>query len=346
VKQVLKQASMFIRLFIIPWLAALIAGCAGGTGVVAEAPPPLRAIVFPGAFNWPLWVAQDKGFFASERLAVAITPTPNSTFQMKGLIQGEFDIAMTAMDNLIAYREGQGEAGVDGPDLVAVMGSDAGFLRLVASPESRGYADLRGKTLSVDALTTGYAFVLLELMERHGLVLDRDYRTERAGGVLQRYQALLERKHAATILVAPFDAMAQAQGFNRLANATDELGHYQGVVAAVRQGWARAHPDHVRSYIRAHAQAVDWLREPRNKDEALRIFLAHMPPNTPPQAAETAYRALLSGSESFQRQGQIDLAGVETVVRLRAKFGRPGARLHGAATYYDPSFHEAAFNNH
>ncbi|MDM0059366.1 ABC transporter substrate-binding protein [Variovorax fucosicus] len=345
-KKFLKQASMFMRLLSISSLAALVAGCAGGARVVAETPAPLRIIVFPGAFNWPLWIAQDKGFFANEQLAVAITPTPNSTFQMKGLIQGDFDIAMTAMDNVIAYREGQGEAGVDGPDLVAVMGSDAGFLRLVASPESRGYADLRGKTLSVDALTTGYAFVLLELLERHGLLLERDYQTERAGGVLQRYQALLERKHAATILVAPFDAMAQAQGFHRLANATDELGHYQGVVAAVRQGWARAQPEHVRGYIRAHAQAVDWLREPRNKDEALRIFLAHMPPNTPPQAAETAYRALLSGPESFQRRGQIDLAGVETVVRLRAKFGRLGARLHGAAYYYDPSFHEAAFGNH
>ena len=336
---------MSIRLFLVSLLAMLVAGCAGGTAQVSGPPAPLRVVVFPGGFNWPLWVAQDKGFFEQERLAVAITPTPNSTFQMKGLIQAEFDIAMTAMDNVIAYREGQGEAGVDGPDLVAVMGSDAGFLRLVAAPGTRGYADLRGKTLSVDALTTGYAFVLLELLERHGLVLDRDYNTERAGGVLQRYQALLERKHAATILVAPFDVTAEALGFQRLANATDELGHYQGVVAAARQSWARAHADRVRGYIRAHAGAVDWLREPRNKDEALRIFLAHMPPNTPPQAAETAYRALVSGPESFQRQAQIDLAGVETVVKLRTKFGRPGLKLQGAAHYYDPSFHQAAFNN-
>ena len=336
---------MLIRLFLFPLLAMLVAGCAGGNPPVSQPPATLRVVVFPGGFNWPLWVAQDKGFFERERLAVAITPTPNSTFQMKGLIQGEFDIAMTAMDNVVAYREGQGEAGVDGPDLVAVMGSDAGFLRLVAAPGTRGYADLRGKTLSVDALTTGYAFVLLELLERRGLVLDRDYKTERAGGVLQRYQALLERRHAATILVAPFDVTAEAQGFPRLANATDELGHYQGVVAAARQGWARAHAERVRGYIRAHAGAVDWLREPRNKDEALRIFLAHMPPNTPPQAAETAYRALVSGPESFQRQAQIDLAGVETVVRLRTKFGRPGAQLHGAAHYYDPSFHQAAFHN-
>ena len=34
------------------------------------------------------------------------------------------------------------------------------------------------------ALTTGYAFVLLEVMERNGMLLDRDYKVVRAGGVL------------------------------------------------------------------------------------------------------------------------------------------------------------------
>jgi len=314
---------------------------------VVENPPvaPLRVIVFPGGFNWPLWVAQDKGFFGREGLMVSLTPTPNSTFQMKGLIEGEFDIAMTAIDNVVAYREGQGEAGVTGTDLVAVSGSDPGFLRVVAAPGIRSYADLRGKTLSVDALTTGYAFVLLEMLQRHGLVLGRDYETERAGGVLQRYGALLERKHAATILVAPFDLMAQAQGFECLGKATEVLGHYQGVVAAVRQSWAQANRDKVSAYIRAHADAIEWLYDPRNKEEALRIFLSHMPQGTAAQAAETAYGALLSRDEGFQRRARIDLQGVATAVRLRAKYGRADAELHEAAHYYDGSFYDAAMSH-
>ncbi|UUX95307.1 ABC transporter substrate-binding protein [Aquabacterium sp. J223] len=336
------------------WMCSLfvigaLSGCGSGplTPPSPAAPPaaavPLKVIVFPGGFNWPLWVAQDKGYFSRERLSVAITPTPNSTFQMKGLIQGDFDIAMTAMDNVIAYREGQGEAGVDGPDLVAVMGADTGFLRVVASPDVRSYADLRGKTLSVDALSTGYAFVLLEMLERNGLVLDRDYKTERAGGVMQRYQALMERKHAATMLVAPFDIMAQAQGFPTLGNASVALGHYQGVVAAVRQGWARANAQQVSSYIRAYAAAIDWLADPRNKDDAIRIFLANMPAQTTLQAAQTAYTALVSGRETFQRQARIDTAGVDTVVRLRAKFGRAGVKLREGAQYYDMTYHRVIF---
>ena len=172
--------------FFRPMLAALLF-CISGLSL-AQNLKPVNLIVFPGGFNWPVWVAQDKGLFTRQGLDVKVTPTPNSTFQLTGLIEGKFDIAMTAIDNLIAYREGQGAA--LGPDLFAFMGGDTGFLRLVTVPEVKTYADLRGKEVSVDALTTGYAFVLLDMLERNGLVKDRDYTTPAAGGVLQRFQSL------------------------------------------------------------------------------------------------------------------------------------------------------------
>ena len=48
--------------------------------------------------------------FAANGLDVHLIPTPGSLAQMEGLIDGKFDIAMTAIDNLIAYMEGEGEA--------------------------------------------------------------------------------------------------------------------------------------------------------------------------------------------------------------------------------------------
>jgi len=284
----------------------------------------------------------DKGFFTAEKLKVAITPTPDSTFQMKGLIKGDFDIAITSMDNVIAYREGQGAAGVIGPDLVAVMGVDPGWLRVVADPEIRSYDALRGKVLAVDALTTGYAFVLLEMMERNGLVLGRDYEVVSAGGAMQRYESLLHRKHVASMLLAPFDLLAQQQGFNVLGKADEVLGPYQGAVAAVRQGWGRANASQLSGFIRAGARAIDWLHDPANKAEAQRIYWSRMPPGTPPQAAETAYRAILVEAQGYQRGAQINLQGVETVIRLRARHGRAGIALREAAHYYDPRFRDAA----
>ena len=49
------------------------------------------------------------------------------------------------------------------------MGGDGGFLSVVAQPSVKSFADLKGKTLSVDAMTTGAAFVLRELVARNGL---------------------------------------------------------------------------------------------------------------------------------------------------------------------------------
>src|SRR3979490_3643998 len=127
-------------------IALLLVSCAS----TPPAPPKtVNLIVFPGGFNWPIWVAQEKGLFSKNGIEVRVTPTVSSVFQLTNLIEGKFDIAMTAIDNLIAYREGQGEAKVDGPDLIAFMGGDNGFLRLVAVPEVNNYAQLRGKTLSV-----------------------------------------------------------------------------------------------------------------------------------------------------------------------------------------------------
>jgi ABC-type nitrate/sulfonate/bicarbonate transport system substrate-binding protein len=321
-----------------------LASCASAPSAPPPQPAPpktVNLIVFPGGFNWPIWVAQEKGLFAKNGIQVNVTPTPSSVFQLTNLIDGKFDIAMTAIDNLVAYREGQGEAPKLGPDLFAFMGGDNGFLRLVTVPEVKRFDDLRGKTLSVDALTTGYAFVLLEMLERNGLVKDRDYTTVSAGGVLQRFQALMEKKHDGTLLLSPFEVQAQQRGFNLLANAIDVLGRYQGLVGGARKSWADANRDAVIGYIRAFSDAVDWLYDPKNKDDAIAIFLKNLP-QANAQAAETAYRVLLSPTDGFQKKAQIDIEGVRTVLALRSKYGRPQKTLDDPSKYYDPSFYDAA----
>jgi ABC-type nitrate/sulfonate/bicarbonate transport system substrate-binding protein len=322
-------------------LSLALVSCASVVPEAEKTPTPVNLIVFPGGFNWPVWVAQEKGFFARNGIDVKVTPTPSSVFQLTNLIDGKFDIAMTAIDNLVAYREGQGEVPKIGPDLFAFMGGDNGFLRLVTIPSVKSFDDLRGKTLSVDALTTGYAFVLLEILERNGLVHGRDYQTVSAGGVLQRFQALMEQKHAGTLLLSPFEVQAEAKGFNRLANAIDVLGRYQGLVGGARKAWADEHRDAVIGYIRAFSDAVDWLYDPRNKDEAIAIFLKNLP-QAGAQGAETSYRILLSPTDGFQRKARIDLDGVKTVLELRSKYGKPQKTLADPARYYDDSFYRAA----
>jgi ABC-type nitrate/sulfonate/bicarbonate transport system substrate-binding protein len=310
-----------------------------GTGA-AQGPAKLELIVFPGGFNWPIWAAQEKGLFAREGLQVNITPTPNSVFQLTNLIAGKFDIGMTAIDNIVAYQEGQGEAPVQGtPDLFAFMGGDNGFLRLSVVPEVKRYADLKGRELSVDAMTTGYAFVLRKMVELGGLK-EGEVTYVRAGGVLQRWEALKEKKHAGTMLITPFEIMAESLGFNRLGNAIDVLGHYQGLVGTARRSWAQANPEKVVGFIRAYQGGLTWLYDRNNKAEALQILQKNVRGMSPELAAKT-YDVLL-GPGGFDPKAAIDQEGVRTVLKLRSEYGQPKKELTDPDRYVDLAYYQRA----
>ncbi len=322
-------------------MALLVSACTTPNKEPASPPKELQVIVFPGGFNWPIWAGLEKGLFARQGVLPKITPTPNSRFQLTGLIDGKFDIAMTAVDNIVAYREGQGGVDTNGSELVAVMGGDNGFLRLVGREDIKQVADFKGKQLSVDSLTTGYAFVLLEILERNGLVLNRDYQTVAAGGVLQRYDGLVERKHAGTLLVSPFEVMAKSKGLNQVVDASSALGSYQGLVAGVRRSWAAANQTQVVAYIRGYQDATAWLYDPKNKEEALALFMKNVP-NSTRQSAEVSYSVLLAPQSGFQKNAAIDKTGVQTVLNLRQKYGQPKRAIGGVDSYYDSRYFDQA----
>jgi len=306
----------------------------------AQAPAKVTVNVFPGGFNWPSFVGQQKGFFERNGITVTLQPTPNSVAQMTGLAEGKFDIAITAFDNIVAYVEGQGEAPIGAQsEFFAFMGSDSGFLSLVVAPDVKKFADLKGKTLSVDARTTGYAFVLFDVLKRNGLAED-DYKIEKVGGMAQRWDALRDRKQAGTLLSAPFNILASEQHFNQLAQATKVIGPYQGNVAATRRSWARENRTKVIAFIRSYAQAIDWLYDKANHDEAITILLNNV--QMSPGIAERTYDELLDPKDGFFRKARVSTEGLRTVLALRSRYADAKKKLFDPLKYYDPSYYDAA----
>ncbi|WP_425961045.1 ABC transporter substrate-binding protein [Rhizobium nepotum] len=341
-----KQKRKIAMLF---WTAAAFLGAAslfvaleGGGAAATEHAKPISAIAFPSPHNWPIWVAQEKGYFDRNGIALTLTPTPNSEFLMAGLIDGRFDIAMAGIDNVIAYVEGQGEAPTkENPDIFAFMGAgNHGFLRLVTVPEVENYADLKGKQLSVDAVTTGYAFVLRKLLEKGGLKFS-DVEFVSVGGLQERFQALMDKQQSGTLLISPMHAAAQARGFNLLANADDVLGNYQGTVFAARRNWAKGNTAALVGYIRAYHAALDWLYDRANKAEAIAMLRRNMP-NIPEAFAEKTYEILLHPEEGMNRTGALNVKGIETVLALRSEYADPPKLLTDAKKYYDLQYLEKA----
>lgn len=307
----------------------------------AQAPANVTVNVFPGGFNWPSFVAEQKGFFQRNGINVTLQPTPSSVAQMTGLAEGKFDIAITAVDNIVAYVEGQGEAPIGPqPEFFAFMGSDSGFLSLVVSPGIKKFSELKGKTLSVDARTTGYAFVLFDLLKRNGLVEDSDYKLEKVGGMTQRWDALREGKQSGTLLSTPFNILARQQRFNQLAQATKVIGPYQGNVAATRRSWARENRAKVIGFIRGYAQAIDWLYDKAHRNEAIDILVKNVQMSR--DVAELSYDELLDPKDGFFRKARVNRDGLRTVLALRSRYADAKTPLTDPTKYYDPTYYDAA----
>jgi ABC-type nitrate/sulfonate/bicarbonate transport system substrate-binding protein len=270
---------------------------------------------------------------------VSLTLTPSSTFQMQGLAQGQFDIAMTGFDNVVAYQEGQGEAPVPpNSDMFAFMGSDNAFLSVMGGKGITRFSDIKGKKLSVDALTTGFAFVLRELMAKNG-VPESEVTFERAGGVVERFQALMNGSHAATVVLTPFDLLGQAKGHVQLARADEQLGAYLGVVGAARRSWARQHGEALVGFIRAYQAGVDFLYDPANREIAEALLVANMRAMTP-ALAKQSLTIMLGEKTGFYKDVRLDAQGAKTVLALRSKYA--GRQLGDPARYIDASYRDQA----
>jgi len=321
--------------------------CAPGVGATVHAQPapalrPINVITFGGGVNLPIFAAQRQGFFAKHGVEINLRYTPNSVYLMTGLIEGRFDIATSSIDNLVAYQEGQGEAPVKvQPDLVAFMGLENGFLNLVAIPEVKSVGELRGKDLGVDALTTGFAFVLREMVEKAGLK-DSDVKYVGAGGTPLRYAALLERKFAATLLASPFDLQAEAKGFTRLGNATDLLGAYQGRAAFAMRGWLKDNEAAAIGFMRAMRDATDWIYDSRNREICEAMLLANDRDMTAALAKKT-YDMFVDRKSGLYRDLRIDMDGFKVVLALRAKYGQPKRDLGDPMKYIDVDLYAKAF---
>ena len=324
------------------WLAVLCM-IAGSADAQAPARPlaPVRVISFDGGWNLPVWAAQRQGFFEANGVSVQLAYTPSSGFLIASLFDGKLDVALALMDNLIAYQEGQGEVKIaEPPDLVAILGGDGGFLSVVAAPAIKSFADLKGKTLSVDALSTGAAFVLRELVAKNGLA-DSDVSYMRAGATANRYAELLAGKHDATLLRTPFELLAQNRGYHLLASA-DMLGAYQGTTGFVRRSWAEAHEAAAIGFLKGYRAGVDWIYQPGNREIVEALLIANIRDMTPALARQS-YDLLLAQPGGIYRDVRPNLAGIDTVLALRSKYATPTKALSDPARYVDLTFYDKAF---
>jgi ABC-type nitrate/sulfonate/bicarbonate transport system substrate-binding protein len=292
----------------------------------------LSVIAFPGAPNLPVFAAQTHGFFTEAGLEIDFQTTPSSVFQFEKFGTGAFDIAFTAFDNVVAYREGQGAAKLPSqPDFRAVMGCTQIELCLVVAPHIKSVEDLRGRSLALDAVSTGFAFVLYEMLARSGLK-PGDYEVVSVGATPERWRSVKDGIHAGTITIEPFTSIAQAAGFPTLLRSTDFFPSYQGGVIAVRRDWAVKNKATLTAFLDVYLRALKWVLDPANREAAAAILAERMS-EIQPKALEAVMKSVLSERSGLTPNGTILRDGARTVLNLRSHYGAGGAALTDVDRY-------------
>jgi ABC-type nitrate/sulfonate/bicarbonate transport system substrate-binding protein len=322
-------------------LLALTAASAGlglagsGRAVRAQGSDAITVNTFPGVTNLPIFAAEHNGLLAKYRLAINLTFTPNSRAQRDGLEKGDYQIIQTAADNSIAMVE------LDKAVAVIVAGGDNGFNHIIVQPEINQLADVRGKTVVVDAPNTAFALLLYKALKESGLGKD-DYKVNPVGATGQRLAAMTGNKsNVAGIMNMPFNFRATAAGLKDMGTAYAAVGAYQSGSIVVMRDWAAAHRDLVERYIKAVVEGRRWILDPANKTESIASVTDRL--KLPPEIAAQVYAAVTDPAQGFAKDAKLDMAGLANVLKLRAELeGQWGGNPPPPDKYVDLSYYNEA----
>ena len=108
------------------------------------------------------------------------------------------------------------------------------------------------------------------------------------------------------------------------------------MTAAVNRDWARDHADELTRYIRAQSNAVAWLYDPKNKQEAFAIAGPKL--NIDQTTFDRLSSATWSMPSSGLTTGKITDSGVQGVLNSLVELGNLKSPVPAPSKYYDLTY--------
>jgi NitT/TauT family transport system substrate-binding protein len=235
------------RRLIFAVVAALLASS------VAQADTTLRVpVVSRTIFYLPAWTAEKQGFFKQEGLDVKIEVYDASEKIFHDLRAGTHQIGIASIESVIAesYQDGKLK-------IVAGLAKRPPHF-IIAQPEIKSLADLKGKTIGVVSMHEGTTFFVADIARAGGFKLE-DVKVEAVGGSPTRARLLKERKIDMGLQPYPLSYEAEAAGFSNLGAMAKLVPDYQFVSVMVDEGWARANRAVLAGFLKALRRGTEYM---------------------------------------------------------------------------------------
>ena len=257
----------------------------------------------------PLWVAQDRGFFAKYGIEPEVLYIRGGPTLLSGMVSGDIQIGWTASTIIAPIAEGA--------DFVIVAGFNNRVTDdLVVRPGIKQPEDLRGKRLGVQSIGGGGWMGAMLGLEYLGLEPRRrdDIRVLVVGDSTVRGQALEGGSIDATFLDGAFSRKVRAKGFVTLADFSQANIPIMNHLMAVKKSYLQRQPELVENVLRALIEGLAFTWSPKSKSAVLKSIMRRLR-ITEVAFAEDGYQDLLTRG-GLEKKPYPSLEGVRNVQRL------------------------------
>jgi NitT/TauT family transport system substrate-binding protein len=217
--------------------------------------------------HWPIYIGLTKGYFAAEDVKLDLVFIQSSAALVQQLTAGSIDLALSTglADPIRAIDKGA-------PIAIVRIEMQAPPYALLAKPDIKRWADLKGKTISIGGPKDITRIYLERMAEPNGLKAG-DYDTVFAGATSARFSALQSGAVDAAILLPPFNFYAESAGFTNLGLTIDYAKELPFTGTVVGRAWTSAHKATLEKVLAVNAKSVAWFSDPAHRAEAIEIMV-------------------------------------------------------------------------
>jgi ABC-type nitrate/sulfonate/bicarbonate transport system substrate-binding protein len=276
-----------------------------------------------GYYPLPAFVAAEKrNCFAREGLTIDFEIATFAPEHNRGMAEGRWDLSLTSPDTMIA------RATRDRHDFVLYLIAEKDLqVKLIGAKKISSPAELKATVLAGDPGDSNYDLHRRKILRDHG-VLESEYDVKIIGTSPYRLEALRNGEVSACMLAPPYDAIALKEGFNLLAKAADHIPNYATTACWTRRDWTDENREKLVRFARAFIAGADWMLEPGNREESLRLIEEFEGINR--EQAENKLSRIIP-------KAAIDPAAINRVIQLRIEMGLYDPPHDPIERFYDAS---------
>jgi NitT/TauT family transport system substrate-binding protein len=227
-----------------------------------------------------LWATNDMGFFKKQGLAAEVIVTPGVQ-GTQALIAGELQFYLGGVDSAAL-------AAARGSDLVALATAEPIEYKLITQPAVKTVKDLKGKKIVVDRVGGTSYYISLQILEKVGLKSGDVELVQVGGGGNQRVAAF--KSGLVSGVVTATDRFEQLKiPYYVLADAMEMGIKVMGNSYLTTRSFRDQNKDVVLRTMRALVQGRRWAKDPKNRQEVIKIYNRYLP-STDPSFMDHLYR--------------------------------------------------------